>query len=360
MSWIHQTSLTSNLKKMTLSHQGSKGKEHMYKSDMLWPLRNFLGMLNGTDSNSDGGTFPSKFNKLLTFSYFCKFIKAREHYFYNNQIPQKTCLCEICKNTSLLGKGLNNAFKLKDVPSDPDSFVEKYSYDSELRECMLNSCDECKHHGLSVDDSESGEANNDDSDSDSETNMVRYYQWKRGDDRYLTKLMVEADANEVLDLWQSVVETLKEHIHYKRRQFKEIRQMQFKEILRITDSLNMDEILIIAKTINESIRTKSKAHISAKNHSAFSPSARIIKMVNCQSQLRPRRVISRELHSYRVFIKSSPIHWKKSNNKSKLCILYAMGVPQNFNHSMLLAFLRIYTQILPSSGAATRSTMGKA
>ena len=101
---------------------------------MLWPLRNFLGMLNGTDSNSDGGTFPSKFNKLLTFSYFCKFIKAREHYFYNNKIPQKTCLCEICKNTSLLGKGLNNAFKLKDVPSDPDSFVEKYSYDSELRE----------------------------------------------------------------------------------------------------------------------------------------------------------------------------------------------------------------------------------
>ena len=257
----------------------------MYKSGMLWPLRNFFGMLNGTDSNSDGGTFPSKFNKLLTFSYFCKFIKAREHYFCNNKIPQKTCRCEVCKNTSLLSKGLNNAFKLKDVPSDPDSFVEKYSCDSELRECMLNSCDELKHHGLSVDDIESGEENKDDSDSDSETNMVRYYQWKRGDDRYLTKLMVEADANEVLDLWQSVVETLKEHIQYKRR--------QFKEILRITDSLNMDEILIIAKTINESIRTKSKAHISAKNHSAFSPNARIIKMVNCQSQLRPRRVISR-------------------------------------------------------------------
>ena len=194
-------------------------------------------------------------------------------------MPQKTCLCEICKNTSLLGKGLNNAFKLKDVPSEPNSFVEKYSCDSELREYMLNSCDECKDHGLSVDDIESEETNKDDSDSDSETNMVRYYQWKRGDDRYLTKLMVEADASEVLDLWQSLVEMLKKHIQYKPRQFKEIHQMQFKEIRRITDSLNMEEILIIAKTINESIRTKSKAHISAKNHSAFSPNARIIKMV---------------------------------------------------------------------------------
>ena len=48
--------------------------------------------------------------------------------------------------------------------------------------------------------------------------------------------MVEADADEALGLWQSMVETLKEHIHYKWRQFKEIRC--------ITDSLTMEEILI--------------------------------------------------------------------------------------------------------------------
>ena len=48
--------------------------------------------------------------------------------------------------------------------------------------------------------------------------------------------MVKADADEPLGLWQSMVEALKEHIHYKRRQFKEIR--------RITDSLTMKEILI--------------------------------------------------------------------------------------------------------------------
>ena len=66
--------------------------------------------------------------------------------------------------------------------------------------------------------------------------MVRNYQWKRGDDSYLTKSMVEVDANENLGLWQSMEEMLKEHTHYKRRQLKEIH--------RITDSLTMDEILI--------------------------------------------------------------------------------------------------------------------
>ena len=54
------------------------------------------------------------------------------------------------------------------------SIVEKYSCYSESRECMFNSCDECKHHGLTVNGVENGEINEDDSDSDSETNMVRH------------------------------------------------------------------------------------------------------------------------------------------------------------------------------------------
>ena len=48
--------------------------------------------------------------------------------------------------------------------------------------------------------------------------------------------MVDADADEALVLWQSMVETLKEHIYYKRR--------QSKEICRVTVSLTMEEILI--------------------------------------------------------------------------------------------------------------------
>ena len=103
--------------------------------------------------------------------------------------------------------------------------VKKYSCDSESRECMLNSCDTCKH-GLTVDDVKNGEAKKDDSDSDSKINAVRYYRWKRGDDGYLAKSIVEADANEALGFWQSMVETLKEPIHISRGSLKRFATLQ--------------------------------------------------------------------------------------------------------------------------------------
>ena len=82
-------------------------------------------MFNGTGSDSDGETFPSKFDKLSTFSLFYKLIKAHKLYIYNKEIPQNTCLCKVCENTSLLGKGLNNAYKSKDVPFDPTVLSRK-------------------------------------------------------------------------------------------------------------------------------------------------------------------------------------------------------------------------------------------
>ena len=181
---------------------------------------------------------------------------------------------------------------------------------------MSNLCDDCKHYGFTVDNFENWEANEGDSNSDSKTNMVRYSQWKRGDDGYLTKLMVEADADEALGLWQAMVKTMKEHIHHTWKNLKRFATFQI-----VWPWRKFWFTSIVAKTTNQSIRTKSREHISATNHSAFSSHARIIKMVDCQSQLPPRRVISRELHRYCMPVNSSPIHWKNSTNKSKLCIL---------------------------------------
>ena len=66
--------------------------------------------------------------------------------------------------------------------------------------------------------------------------------------------MVEGDANEVLNLWQPSVETLKKHIHYKRR--------QFKEVYRITVSLTTEEILIhLDYSENYKSKHQNKIHI---------------------------------------------------------------------------------------------------
>ena len=66
--------------------------------------------------------------------------------------------------------------QIERCPFHPHSIFKKYSCHPESRECMLNSCDECKHHGLTVDDIENREVNEDYSDSDYDANMVRCYQ----------------------------------------------------------------------------------------------------------------------------------------------------------------------------------------
>ena len=72
------------------------------------------------------------------------------------------------------------------------------------------------------------------SDSDSEaSDVVKCYQWKRGEDGYLTKMRIETDIDEALNLWQSMIEILKEHIHTERRQFQEIRHL--------TDNLSAEQ-----------------------------------------------------------------------------------------------------------------------
>ena len=49
-------------------------------------------------------------------------------------------------------------------------------------------------------------------------------------------MRIEADIDETLNIWQSMIQVLKEHIYTKRKQFQEIR--------RLTDNLSPDKLLI--------------------------------------------------------------------------------------------------------------------
>ena len=60
------------------------GKIHVQKRYLLWPLRDILDMLNGSNiSVSD--SFKDVFEKELSFTLFYKFIKARNQYIFNLQ-----------------------------------------------------------------------------------------------------------------------------------------------------------------------------------------------------------------------------------------------------------------------------------
>ena len=149
------------------------------KRYLLWPLRDVLEMLNGSELASGEG-FKDRFAKKLSFSLFYKFIKARKQYIFNNKIPQYTCLCEVCENTVLLAKGLNQACKLS-IPVDPHSIVEEYSCSSDSKTCMMSLCEDCKPHGLVYEDFDI-ENLTDSNESDGELDdgvSCTYFQWKK-------------------------------------------------------------------------------------------------------------------------------------------------------------------------------------
>ena len=59
---------------------------------------------------------------------------------YNRDIPQSSCLCEVCDNACLLAKVINNS-KNVDLLSNPHDLVEKYACNSDSKHCMYGNCD---------------------------------------------------------------------------------------------------------------------------------------------------------------------------------------------------------------------------
>ena len=214
------------------------GKIHVQKRYLLWPLRDILDMLNGSNiSVSD--SFKDMFEKELSFTLFYKFIKARNQYIFNCKIYQNTCLCQTCENAFLLTRGLNQACK-KSITCDPHAIVEEYYCNSNEKDCLLSICEECKSHGLQhnnfskrndeTDENDGDLSSSSDSDGDDEA-VCKYYQWKRGADGHLTKIRIETEISESLTLWQTTIKIMKAHIHTKRTEFTEITRITVNLIL---------------------------------------------------------------------------------------------------------------------------------
>ena len=88
---------------------------------------------------SVGESFKIMFEEELSFTLFYKFIKEGKQYILNCNIPQNTCLYEICENTVLLPGGLTQTRK-KSIPCNFYAFVEEYSCNSNEKNCMLSIC----------------------------------------------------------------------------------------------------------------------------------------------------------------------------------------------------------------------------
>ena len=52
-------------------------------------------------------SFPETFQRDLSFRQLCEFLKGYKELAWNDQIPQSSCLYDLCENAVLLAKGIN-------------------------------------------------------------------------------------------------------------------------------------------------------------------------------------------------------------------------------------------------------------
>ena len=77
---------------------------------------------------------------------------------------------------------------------------------------MMNLCDECRSHGLAEEDfttQSSLQSDLDDGSRDDCYSCIQFYQWKKKDAGYITKIHVVINVEQALELWQERVTALK-------------------------------------------------------------------------------------------------------------------------------------------------------
>ena len=95
---------TSSSSTSLFSNKAVKGRSGKSKfvpiRYLLWTLTDLLEMVNGCSLVVEDGfdSFCDIFLKKLTFHQLYHFIKSRKQFVYNRDIPQASCLCEICEN----------------------------------------------------------------------------------------------------------------------------------------------------------------------------------------------------------------------------------------------------------------------
>ena len=96
---------------------------------------------------------------------------------------------------------------------------------------MQSRCDKCKNRGLNPTNFESSsKSSNSDSDDDEREKTVKFQEWKRDDNGYMMKSRVILSLEDGLELWNTKIQRLKEHIFAKSQQQSKISHLKTPEI----------------------------------------------------------------------------------------------------------------------------------
>ena len=115
-------------------------KVYEQKRYLLWKIRDLHEIANGGSviEEAGGDSFSNAFGRPLKFALLYDVLKLHKEYVFNRDIPQWSCLCELCENVTFLATDVNKVLKDK-LPTSPHDIVEKFSRSS-TRHCMYDAC----------------------------------------------------------------------------------------------------------------------------------------------------------------------------------------------------------------------------
>ena len=146
-------------------------RQFKQKRRLLWKILDLLGIINASKAitNEQYASFPETFQRDLSFRQLNEFLMGHKELVCNDQIPQSSCLYELCENAILLAKGINSSLRSKILATNVHDLVEANACDSSQLICMVGECELCLTSKLSL------------SDFDEEKKTTSYLNWQRVD-----------------------------------------------------------------------------------------------------------------------------------------------------------------------------------
>ena len=134
----------------------------------------------------------------MKFTLLYDVLKSQKEYVFNRDIPQWSCLCELCEDVTFLATGVNRILKYK-LPLPLHDMAETFSCSS-TRHCMYDACCKiCSSIDINIldnmeiiespnEDSTSSDDDYHDDQSDQPKMSVRFYEWGKSDERKITNI----------------------------------------------------------------------------------------------------------------------------------------------------------------------------
>ena len=185
-------------------------KLYEQKRHFLWKIRDLNEIANGGSGIEEAGgdSFSNAFGRPLKFALLYV-LKLHKEYVFNEDIPQWSCLCELCENVTLLATGVNKVLKDK-LPTLPHDIVGKFSCSS-TRHCMYDACcGICSSFDMNIPDTmeiierpnENPNENDDDyhdDQSDQPKKSVRFYKWEKSYEGKITKISRNLSVTDAIE-----------------------------------------------------------------------------------------------------------------------------------------------------------------